>query len=546
MPQSQNGSTINTNIAVNSLTGATQYTFLNPFNMLINLYNSADVVTIGGAHNDRFNLLNSTGLTINGSNGNNIFNVGAAAASLNGNVIRGGTGYDFVTLTGGNTTIDLTAGTNAGIEAVVGSSSFSGQTVVVKLSQLLGSALTNGGTGRAFVATIGSTGQVSVIETGSFNLVGIVDAAGNGFNAAGAAISGGALTSLKASVTQISQITGNLASIYANSATGAVPAGETQVSQNLSAYVFSDGAKSYTVWTDGVVTPADGTGTPMATAYQPLAAAPAAPFVYNSVAVFNKADTWAGAGVYTDANGLHHLRMIAGNAAASSAINLTQGVTDTNVHGDAGTVGVNYFGLGGSGGNNTLYGSKAGNTYDLVNSTALQDVIKGHSTGFDVIVAKAEGADVNLTVNGAAGRTSTFIDAVVGKATTTQTVELDVNSVRYAVDGTGAKSAVFTAFLGSDADTLDLSGSGKWVEVATFAPGSSAPLHAAALQGASVLNAHYGTGADAAAVLTGHLFEQVGATGNAIKYLTVYTDATIINELAEPSAFALSQMGLFI
>jgi len=533
--QTQTGNTINTNVSVNPLTGAYTFTFNDPYNMLIDLQNSADIITVGGTHNDKFNLLSASGVTINGSAGNNIYNIGAAAAGLNGNVIKGGTGFDFVTLSGGNSTVDLTQGANAGLEAIVGNKNYGGQSVVVSLSQLLASKLTNGGSGRAFASVIGATGEVTVVETGKFKFVGSVDSSGQGFDETGGAIAGTALTSLKASVTSISAISGNLAAIYAGSVTGAVPAGETEVSQLLSAYVFSDGVKSYTVWTDGVVNPVSPTGVALGAVYQPLAAVPSVPYTYNSVSVFNKVEKWAGASLY--------VRLLPGNSSASAAIDLKVGVTGLNIHGDAGNFGINSFGLGGSGGNNHIYGSKAGNVFDLQLTLSLQDILTG-GNGFDVVKGAANGADIDLTANnGTTSHAATLIDAVVGSnnLANIQTVEFDVNTARYTLDATGAKTAVFEALLGSTSDTLSLSGNGKWVEIASFAPGAALPLHASALINANILDAQFGTSPHKAATsMTGHLFEQVDLHGNPVKFLTVYTDATIDNQLATPAASVMA------
>lgn len=539
MAQTQSGTTVNSNVSVNPLTGAINYAFNDPFNMLINLQNSTGVVSTGSAQNDKFNLLNATATTINGGGGNNIYTVSAAAAGLNDNIIRGSAAFDFVTLAGGDTTIDLTAG-STGVEAVVANKQYSGESVVVSLSQVAASALTNGGTGRAFAAVIGQTGAVSVLTTGKFKYVGVVDAAGQGFNETGQAISGAALTSLKQSVTQISQITGNLAALYAATPDGSVPAGETQISQKLGAYVFSDGVKSYTIWSDGIVTPTDAKGVVLASVYQPAATAPAVPTTYGSVSVFDKAGDYGTATLYSDANGLAHLRLDAGTTEAAAAINLKSFIADTAVHGDSGKFGMNYFGLGGSGGNNQVFGSSAGNVFDLQLATSLQDKLFG-TAGFDIVKAGANGADVDLTAsNGTTGKASTFIDAAVGSSNlaSIQSVKIDANMVRYTTDASGAKVGVFHALLGSLDDTLTLSGGGKWIQVAEF-QGSALPDHAVALSNASLLDAEFGLSPHKAETsLVGHLFEQVDLRGNVVKYLTVYTDATIDNQLAAPTALA--------
>lgn len=545
MPQTQTGETINVTVSMNSVTGQYVYTMVNPFDMLVNLSNSSSVVTLSADHNNRVNLLSATGVTINGGKGNNVYNVSAAAGGLGDNVIHGGTGFDFITLGGSNTQIDLTQGTR-GIEAIVGRRSYDGESVTIRLDQLTASALTNGGTGRAFAAIIGSSGQVNVLQTGKFQLVGIVNSADQGFDANGNAIAGAALTSLLSSVTEISAITGNLASIYAGSTTGVVPANETHVAKELNAYVFSDGVKSYTVWTDGTVTPTDAKGNVLSAAYHPAAAVPAEPVSYGSVALFDKsANDWAQATLLTNADGQPDVRLSAGNTSAASAIALKGGVADTVVHGDAGTNGANWFGLGLSGGNNHIFGSKAGNIFDLQQSASLQDFLTG-GVGFDIVRAAASGADVDLTANnGTTGRASTGIDAVVanGNVNNIQTVELDIGKLQYVADAGGVKSAVFEAMLGSSDDTLQLSGLGKWMEVATFAPGSALPEHAAALANAELLNAAFGLSQHTAEnSLIGHLFEQVDNQGNALKYLTVYTDATVDSLLAQPAAHLLHDL----
>lgn len=546
MAQLQTGETINVTVSMNAVTGQYVYTLVNPFDMQINLNNSAaSVVTLSGSYNNKISLLNASGVTINGAKGNNIYNVAANAGGLNDNVIHGGTGYDFITLSGSNTQIDLTQGSR-GVEAVIGRRSLDGESVTVRLDQLTASALTNGGTGRAFAAIIGSTGEVNVLQTGKFQFVGVVNSADQGFDANGNAITGAALANLLASVTEISNITGNLASIYAGSTTGVIPAKETHIANELNAYVFSDGVKSYTVWTDGTVIPTDVKGNVLAAAYHPDAAVPAVAETYGQVALFDKsANDWAQATLLASPDGLPDVRLAAGSTSATSAIALKSGVTDSIVHGDNGNNGANWFGLGGSGGNNHIFGSKAGNIYDLQQSGSLQDWLTG-STGFDIVRAAAAGADVDLTANnGTTGKASTGIEAVVGSANVNniQTVELDVGKLQFVAGQDGVKSAVFEAMLGSADDMLQLSGMGKWVEVATFAPGSAAPEHASALVNAELLNAAFGQSQHTAEnSLIGHLFEQVDNQGNALKYLTVYTDATVDNLLAQPAAHLLHDL----
>lgn len=550
MAQTQTGTTVNANVGVNSLTGLLNYTFNNPFNMLVNLQNATGITVTGSAFDDKINLLNATGLTISGGAGNNIYTVSAAAGSLNDNIIRGGAKFDFVTFSGSNTDVNLTQG-STGVEAIVSNKQFSGESVTVSLSQIAGSALTNGGTGRAFAAVVGDTGSVNVVASGKFKFVGVVDAAGQGFNAAGNAIVGAALTSLKQAVTQIAQIKGNLASLYAGTLDGSVPLNETQISQKLQAYVFSDGSKSYTVWSDGIVTPIDAKGNVLPSVYQPAAAAPVEPTVYGTVSTFDKGGVYGTALVYSDANGLSHLRVDSGGSQAAAAINLKGFITDTAVHGDSGKFGQNYFGLGGSGGNNQIFGSTAGNVFDLQLSTTLQDRLLG-TAGFDIVKASANGADVDLTAtNGTTGKASTFVDAVVGSSNlaSIQTVKIDANTIRYATTESGDKVGAFTALLGSDADTLSLAGGGKWTQIADFQGSAPLPEHAVALSNTGALAAEFGRTPDkVAAGLHGYLFQQVDLKGNVIKYLTVYTDATLDNQLAAPAvspALAASHDFLF-
>jgi len=545
--QNNHGGTVNASISVDAASGAFVYTFNDPYNMLVNLTNVSGIVVNGGNLNDQFDLQNSSGLLLNGGAGNDTFSVGASAGSLNGTIIRGGTGVNLVQLNGSNTAIDLTQG-SSGIEFVVGRRGLTGESVTVNLNQLSSSTLTNGGTGRAFAAVIGASGNVNVIETGAFNLVGVVNAASQGFSPMGTPVTGAALTSLLASVTQISSVQGNLAADYAGTYDKSVPPGETYVPAALNAYVFSDGTKTYTVWSDGVVTPTSSKGVVQPTAYQPAPSTPAVAPTFNQVPIFNKNQTWADGTLHINPAGLTTLGLGDGSALAYAAI-IVKGVTGTVVHGDTGANGGNWFGLGQSGGNNRIVGSSAGDIFDLVNSRSLQDVLVG-GQGFDVVRAPVSGVDVNLTAsNAATGTVSIGINGVVsngGNVLTAQTVEVDVGKLKYSLDATGAKTAVFEAMLGSSIDTVTLSGVGTWVEIATFAPGAALPTHATALQGGAILDALYASKSHTAEnSLTGYLFEQVSPSGAPLKYATIYTDATVSNALAVPAALAqaMAQLG---
>jgi hypothetical protein len=541
------GETLNATVSLNQNTGQYVFSFGNPFDVLVNLSDSSDVIVNGSTFDDKFNLDNSFGNILSGGKGNDIFNVSATAGGLNDNTLHGGAGVDFVTLSGSNTNIDLSQGSN-GIEAVVGRKSLDGQSVTVSLGQLSSSALADSA-GKAFAAVIGSTGHVSVLESGKFHLVGVVDSASHGFTASGAAITGDALTNLLNSVTQISSIKGNLASLYNGSQTGVVPSNETHVANELNAYVFSNGTQNYTIWTDGVVTPTDAKGNVLSSVYHPDPATPAAPPTYDAVSLFDNQSDWVSATIGQDVDALPVLKLNNANTSAYSAVVLKGGVSDASIHGDNGDNGMNWFGLGQSGGNNHVYGSKGGSIFDLQSSTGLVDILTGGS-GFSVVRAAADGADVDLTANNATtAKASGGIDAVVAgpNLSSLQTVELDVNKVQYSTDLTGAKVGVFEAMLGSSGDVLTLMGSGKWVEAATFAPGAALPEHASALVGADVLDSLFGSAKHTAETsLTGHLFEMVNSAGEAVKYLTVYTDATINDTLLKPTTLFSLTDGNFV
>jgi hypothetical protein len=244
------------------------------------------------------------------------------------------------------------------------------------------------------------------------------------------------------------------------------------------------------------------------------------------------------------------LQLSSGDSLAYAAI-LAKGVTGTVVRGTAGAGkgggpnGGNWFGLGASGGVNTIVGTSVGDIFDLQNSTALIDILKG-STGFDVVRARGpNGDDVDLTSgNGTTGIASTQIDAVVGSLKTVDTVEVDLGALNVSSVG-GTKQSVFEAMLGGAASTLTISAGATthWVEVATFAPGTTPPPNAEALSNPKVLDALFlgGTTYTAENKLTGYLFEQVGAKGAALKYVTIYTDATLVNNLTPASAAAMAQ-----
>lgn len=422
---------------------------------------------------------------------------------------------------------------------VVAKKALTGETVDLNWSQLAASTLTDGGAGpgKAFVALIGADGAVNLTAADNVHLVGVLNAAGAGFAADGTPLSGTALTTLVNEVTKIDNIMGTLATDYTGKAN---PTQQSYVPNALNAYVFASGSTYYTIWTDGTVTPTDPAGNSPGPIYQPAPAVDPTP-VFGTFAQFTKTGIWSSGKLGIDAAGLTTLWLGDGSALAYAAV-IEKGVTGTVIHGDNGANGGDWFGLGQSGGNNYIYGSPAGDVFDLQNSTSLVDILSG-GLGFDVVLAKAAGADVDLTANNATtGKAAKQIDAVVGGATTVQTVEINPNTLSVTLDATGAKTAIFEALLGSSADTLTLEGAGKWVEVASFAPGAPLPAHAMALQGGPVLDALYAGGNHTAEnALEGYLFEQVGYQGAPLKYVTIYTDATLSNSLLAPSAAVMAQ-----
>ena len=539
--QKQNGSTVNASIGVDQSTGLFSYTFNDPFNMSINLLNVTGIIAEDGnspAENSQFLLSSSMNNVVNGNNGNDTYVVAKTSSDLGGNVIHGGNGVDVVQLLGSGATVDLTQGSN-GIEAVVGHQGLTGETVDIRLDQLSQSALTNGGAGpgQAFAALVGASGTVNVTTIPSFTLVGVLNAGGMGFSAAGMPLDPADTAALAAQETSIGNVEGSLATMYA----GSSPAAMTKVANGLNAYVYSDGTTSYTVWTDGSVTTVDPTGTTSSTAYQPVPSTAASP-MFGTIQQFTKADPYAVGLLGTNPSGLTALHLFDGTTLAYAAVELN-GATGTVVHGDTGANGGDWFGLGRSAGGNFVYGSKQGDIFDLENATSLVDTLRG-GLGFDVVRAKADGSDVDLTsATGATGTNSIGIDAVVGGPVTATTVEVNVNTLKVSTSSSGVKTSVFEALLGSSADTLTISGAGRFVDLGSFAPGDQLPANASPLVGAAVLDALYGGGSSHTAEnsLVGTLYEEVNGHGAAIKYVTIYTDATLDSKLVSPPAAHLAQ-----
>src|SRR5579859_2190196 len=504
--QNQRGTTVNASISVLP-TGQFLYTFNDPFNMLVNLTNSTGISVDGGKLDDQFNLENATGDTINGGSGNNTFSVSAAVGNLNGNLIRGGTGgFNLVQINGSGSDVDLTGlsqGTAAdsNIEMVVGRQGLTGDTIEVNLNQLATSSLTNGGAGpgKAFAAVIGRGGVVNVTEPGKFQLVGEVDSSGAAYDPTGTVLTGAAATAVTSQVTSILNVEGDLAADYSGSVNKTIPPGYTYVPNALNAYVFTDGTTSYTVWSDGVVNATNTAGT--TTAFQPAAATPATQPTLGTFDQFHQYSTdptykFAVGTLGVNPAGLTTLQLSSGASLAYAAV-LANGVSGTVIRGASGGAGGgpnggNWFGLGPSGGANTIIGSPVGDIFDLQNSSALVDILKG-STGFDVVLAKGTSSaiDVDLTAgNPTTGIASRNIDAVVGKNTATDTVEVDLGTLNVSLVN-NVKESVFEAMFGSTSSALTLSAATGtfWNQVATWAPGAAAPANAEAIDNPAVLDA---------------------------------------------------------
>jgi hypothetical protein len=404
---------------------------------------------------------------------------------------------------------------------------------------------------------------VTVTAPLGFTLVGEVDASGVGYDPSGTVLTGSALTALTAQVTSVNNVLGDVAADYSG-ATNKVynPVTQTYLPGALDAYVYTNGSTSYTVWSDGVVTTTNPSGSSSSTAYQPAPVTLGSQPTLGTFDQFHMSDPdpsyeWASGTLGLSPSGLTTLQLGNGNTMVYGAV-LVNGQSGDAIRGVAGSApgsgpnGGNWFGLGPSGGSNTVYGSPVGNIYDLQNSSALIDTLRG-STGFDVVLGKnSTGVDVNLTSGGQTGLASRDIDAMVGNKAASDTVEVDLSTLNVTNVG-GVRESVFEAMFGSTNSTLTLSApsSTHWIEVTSFAPGAAPPPNAQPLYNPSMLDALYGPGSyKAENSLTGYLFEQVNAKGMPLatpKYVTIYTDGTLatgsLPAAASAMAQAMAQMG---
>ena len=469
--QKQNGTTVNA-IASTNGAGLTTYTFNDPFDMSVNLTNISGVSVVGSQSDDQFLLGTSSGNIIASSSGNDLFVTSGSAVDLNGNTLRGASGIDIVKLGGSGQDIDLTAnsyGTAAsGIEAVVANQKATGESVEVTASQLGASALTDGGAGpgKAFVALLGQGGVLNFTQNTKATLQGEINAAGQGFDPNGNPLTAGQTATLASMMTTLGNSEGTFLQLYSGAKTLAA---QQKAAGALTAYIFSDGTSSYTIWTNSTLALTDRNGNPLP-AYQP-APSTSTQTVFNTIPLYNS--TTGATGILTQTTtGTTSLQLKDGQTLAYAAIKVGT-VSGTVIRGDNGQNGGDWFGLNLSGGGNTIYGSPGNDIFDLGNATSLQDIIKGGG-GFDVVRAIADGADVDLT-NSTTGYYQNSIEAVVGSASTTQTVEVDLGKLAVTTDSTGAKTAVFEALLGSTSDTLTLSAAGRWILATTFGPGAHCP-----------------------------------------------------------------------
>ncbi|HEX4182670.1 MAG TPA: hypothetical protein VHY34_05385 [Caulobacteraceae bacterium] len=504
---------------------------------------SSSNAIIGSATNDRFDLGTSSGNVINTGKGNDIFYVDPGAADLGGNQLVGGGGINFVEVAGTSTSIDLTrsatanGGPSTGIAAVVAvhyATQPSADSVNVSIAGIATSAVKSAN-GAAFASVVGVNGVTNIVG-GSATFLGEVGATGVGYDANGNVLTAAQTATLVGDETSVASIEGNLAKLFfddynLNTAT------QSYIQNHLNAYIFQSGGKDYTLWSDGQVTLNSGN------AYTVGAAATAAPGAkLAAVTTFTNVSA-ADATLSDNAAGTSTLALGAGaKVKDSGAIVLAKGVSGTIVHGVNG-LGGDYFGLGQSGGGNTILGDQGGDQFDLGASTSLQDILRGEG-GFNVITAPSA-ADVDLTSgNATTGVASTGITAVVGSPKQVETVEVDFSNLKTALVG-GVRTSVFEAFLGGPSNTVTVSGGTTlgWEEVATIAPGGALPTGATALENASTLDTFWKAdgGAtspttNAEATLKGYVFEQFTAKGAASRFVTLWTDATVVNDLAAPTA----------
>ncbi|HEX4182669.1 MAG TPA: hypothetical protein VHY34_05380 [Caulobacteraceae bacterium] len=524
---------------------------------LTNLSNSN--IIVGSTANNNFSLGSSSGDSITAGPGDSLFATSLTATSLGGDQLIGGPGVNFVEVGGSKTTIDLTQSSTAsgagstGIAAVVGrvfrSPAIPTTDVVdVSLSGVATSGIKSA-VGTAFV-TVLTTNGVTNLTGSNVTYLGEVSSAGAGYDAAGDKLGAAQTSALAADVTSITNLEGTLAQLFFIDL-NLNPATQAYIQNHLNAYVFSSGGKDYTIWSDGAVT-LNGS----AAYYKAAPSTNAVGGVTSAqeVPMFNPAGD-AEATLADNTAGGSSLFLGPSTTGPYGAIQLGAGNKGTIVRNNKSAVGGGYFGLAGSLGGNTIVGTPNGTQFDLGAATSLIDTLQGRS-GFNVVTAP-HATDVNLTGgNPATSAASSNISAVVGAPKHTETVEVDLSTLATTTVA-GVGSAEFEAFLGGTANTLTLTGgvSTGWKEVGKMAPGAALLPKAQALVGPTLLNTYWQADggvttatSTAKTRLTGYLFEQIGSSGQPVEFVTIWTDATVVNHLVGPTAVsamaqAMAQIG---
>jgi hypothetical protein len=544
--------------------GLVEYMMTQSYDTLINLSNTNDpnnpnasglgvYVNAVGSGNDKVLLGTSSGNIINLSGpGNDEVVLAPSAVDLNGNVILASGGFNDILMDGVGQTVDLTKvtyGTAAtGIDAVIGAKAGSGQTVDLTLNQVASSTLTGGvksSANRAFVSMIGTDGTVNIAVPNSVKFLGVLNSAGQGFDANGAPLSTADTQALAGEVTSIGNVAGTIARSYTGAAT--VKA-ETAALLNLSAYVFSSAGVDYTVWTDGTITTTDNLGNANTYAQAP-AGATLLPYGLGTIQNYDSS--------------LSHSSAVISTVSASAVINpsstqltlsdgtipafdsITVGaVSGTVVQGNSATNGGDYFNLAASLGGNEIIGSTASSVFDVGTSGALSDILVGGggAAAFNVVTSTGAG-EIDLTANnGVTATAAKNVRAVVGSASVAQTVDVDLSTLLL----TSVTQSYFEAFIGSGS-TLNVEASkGTWQLAETDAPGvTPTTAHTTPLANADLLNTLFGaTKTDNAGnALSAYVFQEIVGTGvhaRVAETVTIYTDATVSNSTTAPALLAQS------
>lgn len=515
-------------------TGSPTYTFSDSFDMNVSLaaVSNAQVVFNGSTGNDRISITKTAvGDTITGSGGNSQFVLTQGVLNLNKNVLTAGAGFNVVKSNTSGATVDLTGvslGTaeSTGIAGVVANHyevNLTGQVVDLDFNGLQTSNLTDGvsGHGPAFVALIGRDGVVNFSTPANLQFVGVMDGLGDGFSASGVALSSAETATLASEVTSLAGVEGTLAYQWTGLAGDTTPtqqAAWNYLPDNLSAYVFTDGTKDYTIWSDGTVKQISSGAT--STLYQPVAVT-GATATFGKVAVTNTvAAAYATVAPAVTGHGLSTLTLGNGRPTTDGSVTFNPNVAQTISYSDNGLNGGIQFNLQSLAAGTVVTGTPAGDLFELGAATTLTNVIKGQG-GFNVVHAAAAGAVVDLTgQNPVVKVAATDISAIVGGAATTQTVKVSLSALPVS-----SGMSEFEALLGSSADKLIVVAAQAWKEVATFSSSAAPITGETPITNATELDTIYGQANAAETQLSGYLFEATIA--GATHYATIWTDATV-------------------